>query len=120
MTDVDLLKRAVAKLREAAGAATPGPWTFEAGNDGMDESIGAGDVDSPDVVMLYSHYGLDDVGIALGPKDGSYVALMDPTVAVALAEWLEAFENVAGSDDFADAPEALSVARAVLREGGES
>ena len=82
MTDTlhDRLKAELDRRLAVARAATPGPWTWD--DDDMDESIGAGDPDSPDVILIYSHYGADDSGIPLGRHDGSYIALHDPADAI--------------------------------------
>ena len=119
----ELLARAAQTLRDHAEAATPGPWTYDSSDIGTDESIGAY-ADSPDCVLIYSHYGMDDVGIGLGPKDGRYVALMSPDVALLMASWLDAAaeeltefgQTLRDSDLTTFTAGAFKVARAILRE----
>lgn len=102
----ELLRRAVALLRERAAATTPEDW-FAAGSwlDGIParvaEVLPAGFVGA----------GSDAVPVVLGvpPLDEQaadprpnmeYIALMHPPVAAALAEWLEA--TAAEVDGFAN------------------
>jgi hypothetical protein len=116
---VELLARAAQTLREHAGRATEGPWTYDSDDNSGAECIGAGDPDSPDVQMLYSHYD-EDAGVALGVKDGSYVALMSPDVALPLAACLEKIAWMGRLDPDllrrVGHEELIEVARAVLRD----
>lgn len=124
----DLLLRAAAKLREGVRAASDGPWT-------------ASCVWSPDSHATSAVYSLAyPTGTASseivpsvrkgkgGIKkagDANYFALMHPPVALALADWLELTgrldEDFATRDHvLAGMEQAIAVARAVLREDGES
>jgi hypothetical protein len=114
----DLLRRAAAKLREHANAASEGPWEA----DGVDIWAGT----ASDVWA----------GEADERANASYAALMHPPVALALADWLDAtaerieiLKPVVGHEiygvghpqEFIERTYAksLAVARAVLREDGE-
>lgn len=133
----DLLLRAAAKLREGVRAASDGPWT-------------ASCVWSPDSHATSAVYSLAyPTGTASseivpsvrkgkgGIKkagDANYFALMHPPVALALADWLDiAAKSIEariiaethvgvpdGTIKTSDEDAAIAVARAVLREDGES
>lgn len=106
----ELLRRAAKVLREHAGYATAGPWEYVEGE--MDEAISGSSADG----LVYSHYG-DDAGVPLAQYDGSYIVLMHPPVALALADLLEAHIPLfAGLLDPAPDHEVFAVARAILRE----
>lgn len=114
----DLLRRAAAKLREGVRAASDGPWT-------------ASCVWSPDshvTSAVYSHAYLTGTpsseivpsvrkgkGGIKKAGDANYFALMHPPVALALAEWLDREAHCPPYN-----PAVFAVARAVLREDGES
>lgn len=119
----DLLLRAAAKLREGVRAASDGPWT-------------ASCVWSPDSHVTSAVYSLayptgtasseivpsvrKGTGGVKRAGDANYFALMHPPVAQALAD---VFENLAGCMTVAGATRDQrleAVARAVLREDGES
>jgi len=84
----ELLRRAAAKLREHANAASPGPWTI----DGDIQAVKA----SNGVTIAYDDEGEMD--------DGRYIALMHPPVALALAELLDHL-----ADDLSDAGNRVEV-----------
>ena len=102
MSAAERLREAATRLREVAGAATPGPW----------EVIGGGEyLQGPGIL----------VGGGVGSTtaaDADCIAMMHPPVALALADWLDAV-----ADDYSIAQygywsvRALAVADAVL--GGE-
>lgn len=69
----DLLRRAAAKLRETAEAATPGPWSV----DGDIQAVKA----AGGTTIAYD----DETEMS----DGQFIALMHPPVALALADLLE-------------------------------
>ena len=117
----DTLKRAAAKLREhvqALPGTMTGPWFTRSGNVIAD--------DGTDVGML--------VADPYQPKDDgplmAFIALLDPPVALALADWLEAAAVDIGSSDGYPPPggrvqvvadeAAYAVARAILREEATS
>jgi len=122
MSSADLLRRAAAKLREHAEAADWGPWevgpSFGARDSrvyvrpvGGFDWIGATRIDDePTKVMACQVSNMPRFR-----ENAAYIALMHPPVALALAEWL-AFVAVWGKQS----PYADAVARAVLREDGES
>jgi len=104
----DLLRRAAAKLRERAEAATAAPWTAEAGW-----------VRSPSAKAQVRE---KDGALAVCRQvaDAAYIEMLHPPVALALAV---VFESLAGCMTTAGAcrDERLeAVAYAVLREDGES
>lgn len=106
----ELLRRTAKKLREHADAASASPW--EAHPDGLvwAERIG------------------DPVSGSTEVEDANYIALMQPVVALALADWLDAaavvvdanygdeVDLLAEIDDDQTAQHAVIVARAILRE----
>jgi hypothetical protein len=118
----DTLKRAAAKLREHVEAATPGPWAAEnvyrllpgcrCLSCDEDEPYGKA-IHEIDAVG-------EDASPTLKPGDADYIVLMHPPVALALADWLERYAQIWTTDQhseyYADAPQALVVARAILRE----
>ena len=85
MTPADALRAAAAKLRKLAAAAHAGPWTtVEVPQYGHDP-----------VWMVESDQQDDDgdIGVAdcsWSQADAEYIAAMNPSVATALAVWLEA------------------------------
>jgi hypothetical protein len=88
MTAAEKLRRAAKVLRERAEAATPGPWYVDP------KSRGA-DVRGLPENTSYDYRG-DSVATAAdgdfgacGTEDATYIALLDPTVALAVADWLE-------------------------------
>lgn len=78
MSAADELRQAAKVLREAAGKATPGPWDVS----------GWGEVRSATHLVTYGPVstGLDEE-IARG--SAAYIALMGPTLGLALAAWLD-------------------------------
>jgi hypothetical protein len=100
VSDVDILRRAAAKLREATENVTPGPW---------DWPIGDGYV-WPDRIG-------DPVSSSEQLPDAAYIALMHPPVALALAIWLDAEADRIDSDrTYVFSIASYAAARAVLRE----
>ena len=86
-TPSEQLRTAAETLRTMAEAATPGPWVQ--------------DGDRPDIVMKPDRPGFGWDGTAITsvqpdefgltePGDAALIALMDPTLALMLAIWLEA------------------------------
>ena len=139
----DLLRRAAAKLREHAEAATPGPWEHVDHGPPAGSFKGCGQV----ITMGAEVFGGDIAGPTgdLYPRGGysplddmALIALMGPPVALALADWLDSTEaeyleyvDATGHCDLCglnvDPPrptgercltwvQAIAVARAVLRE----
>ena len=113
----DLLRRAAAKLREAAEAATPGPWDI----DGCIKDIKAAN----GVTIAYD----DDTEMC----DGRYITLVHPPVALALAGLLDRSADAITELEFtantgrateshvahlADLLALRPLARAILREEG--
>ncbi len=107
----DVLRRAAAKLREAAEAASEGPWTV----DGDIQAVMAKD----DVTIAYD----DETGMG----DAAYIALMHPDVGLAIAAWLDEtakhiteFADIVGlarSGDLTEPDEAaIAAAYEILRE----
>ena len=76
----DLLRRAAAKIRKAAQAATPGPWW-------------ANPIATEAEVEVYSGTGTsEDIAVADGAyrADAEHIALWSPLVAELVAQWLDA------------------------------
>lgn len=92
----DLLRRAAAKLREHAKAASLAPW--DSASDGL----------------VWPDRTGDPVSGSTEVEDADYIALMHPPVALALADWLDSAARDA--EEIGPDPFALRAARAVLRE----
>ena len=110
-------------------SATPGPWTAT-----TQTADGQNFVGDPDVTMsveVYSHDGDHTCDLKRQQADADWIAMMDPIVGAALADWLEAIATTAAGrsaatleigvgQDIADAAverahaHALVVARAIL------
>lgn len=106
----DLLRRAAEELREHAGyRATPGPWTSDAGR-----------VRSPLAKPGMPRVTDRDPALAIMrlTEDADYVALVHPPVALALADWLDS--AAVDAETIGPDPSAVAVARAVLREPGDT
>ncbi len=117
----ELLIRAAQKLREAAEAATPGPWTVESAEDGHGDYMlynVLGPTDDKGVTPIPLQTRTEDAGFhSQAEADVDYAALMHPPVALAVAKWLDlAASWYAGAPHSDEAEHALAVARAVLRE----
>lgn len=123
-----LLREAAQRLREKAEAATPGRWRFTDSEAANDVWAGGMVVVSPDgdpIANVQDDWYENDPDEPAPVNDAEFIALMDPTVALAVADWLDAtadendapegsglaFLNFVSADAFA----ALAVARAVLR-----
>lgn len=72
----DILRRAAALMRERADMATPGPWNF---THGMDARYMVLAKDEPSFVVK-----------GAGHPDGEHIASWHPTVALAVADLLDA------------------------------
>lgn len=127
------LRNAVAKLRKHVKHATDGPWvtsTVWSPRAACTSAVyshahPAGSVDSEVVASgrIRSGYG----GIRQ-PWNAEYIALMQPAVGAALADWLELEADDlamritdAGADEYAvelDGDQALNIARLINGEGG--
>ncbi|NAE18008.1 hypothetical protein [Enterococcus hirae] len=68
---VSRLRAAEQRLRDVAGAATPGPW-----------------VSSPDGVYWIAEGPIVDIASDVVEEDARYIAALAPPVALALADWL--------------------------------
>jgi len=116
----DLLRRAAAKLREHAEAASPGPWRthdtwLDWGGHTATVLRGAEGQPSIDGVAWLPTFADDPWdGKRNVWNDAEYIALMHPAVALALAEWLESEAALLGFLG------GTAVAHAVLREDGGS
>ena len=123
MSPDERLRAAAARLREVAGAATPGPWERQekwaliySGSDAVVHAFYAG-------VCECCGEGIEDNAQALASvEDTTYIAMMGPPVALALADWLDAEaqdrSHDPGKHDGSPSGYALAVADAVLG-GGE-
>jgi hypothetical protein len=125
----DILKRAAAKLRKHAEAATPGPWshvdhgppngTFMGCGQviTMGDGVEGGDIAGPtgDCYPRSGYSPMDDMAL---------IALMHPPVALALADLLDdtADDLVQDFGDVSNSSQSLAfaVARAILREEATS
>ena len=84
-----------ARLREAAHAATPGPWrVMVAAQFGKQDWLEVG-------VGPYTWSSRHQLGIPDKPEDAAFIALADPTTVLALLDTIErykdALEDIAGS-----------------------
>jgi hypothetical protein len=113
------LRNAVAKLRKHVKHATDGPW--------VTSSVWSPDAVSTSAVYSHAHPTgtVDSEVVASGrirsgyggirnPWNAEYIALMQPAVGAALADWLEDAE--AGDDEGVVNPYALTVARLINGE----
>lgn len=110
MSDVDILRRAAALMRERAGAATPGPWSNRRG---PDEQVVRTDTGTP-------------LARTSTRADRRHIASWHPGVAVPVANMLEAVADawLVSDPDYARSltaeveghRDALVVARAYLGE----
>lgn len=114
----DRLRAAAARIREVAGAATPGPWR----DSGVDGNRYAALVSDTQPAGRPARGGWDDtqgyggylVGESLVPGDRAHIATWNPPVAVAVANWLE---EEAGALDLVGGepvPSALRLANLIL------
>lgn len=136
MTPAETLTAAATKLRAAATAATPSPWSWDRWHsstcppDCNDPAcflllvgsphgmVGSADVDRPEVFAV--ERSVQDGGEA----DAAYIALMHPGVGLPIADWLDAtakeMTNADGTEyahsEYASWTAALAVARAILGE----
>lgn len=126
----DLLRRAAKVLREHAENATPGPWiAAEQTSDGQNFVGTVVKGTGPAVsIEVGSHDGNWTLDLDRQTADATYLALMHPPVALALAHWLDAeaesasrFELDTGLSGAVvlEATGAVRVARAILREASD-
>lgn len=128
MRPIEEIREAVRVLRERASAATPGPWRTV-----IDDSESQSTVvrrccnpihpaEDPDHVWQYDDCPDDLVVDAYREATAMYIALMDPPVALALADWLDAHARdvsaangrIGACESPANTLTALTIARAVL------
>lgn len=88
------LRAAAARVREVAGAATPGPWRDSTTVAGARYSALVSDVQPAGRPAgggweATREYGGYLVGESLVPGDRAHIATWNPLVAVAVANWLE-------------------------------
>lgn len=121
----EILRKAAAVLRERAKAATPGPWRDSSTEDGVRFGALVSDRPHPDRAnpekggWAYDEgYGGCLVGESHMSWDRAYLATVDPTFGVAVADWLdnEALEFEIWGPDDRNPVHAVAVARAVLGE----
>lgn len=73
------IREASKVLRDAAESATPGPWTTPAGDEYLNWSDVTDDGEPGRRLIICENAG----------SDATYIALMAPPVALALADWLD-------------------------------
>lgn len=107
------LQHAAAILRAAAhGTTAEGPWTTAATTDGWVDIVTVA-LDADGYPSGVATAGVRDEGACLA-EDGTYIALVDPTVGLALADLLDA---IAGARQPSLATSrGIRVADAILRE----
>jgi hypothetical protein len=108
----DLLREAAARLREVAGAATPGPWEVLWNAVAYVDTV-ADPSDPTGQTPMQEPVKVADAG----SSDRAYIATVSPLVGLAVAVWLDAESEVCVNDDVQNEPvrtAALDVARAVL------
>lgn len=104
------MRKAASLMRHRADAASPGPW-FAATGAGKVPVVGT----TPKAGMGGKAVAVTGAPGELGSADAQHVAGMDPTVAVALADWLEYTARAATARGTHQAM-GLAVARAYLGE----
>jgi hypothetical protein len=116
MTDreTDLLRRAAARVREVAEAATPGPWTI-----GTCRHSETGY--SHEVLVSVSEGQFADTSEAMYPRmTAEHIALCDPPFALAVADilagWADDIEQYGGNHRSDD--RCVRLARLILDEPG--
>lgn len=119
----DLLRRAAAKIRENAEAATPGPWSMDPHSYGADRFVRRQST-SPRfcypaharVSGTVSYH--EDEGALEAKRDAEHIASWHPDVALAVAKLLDNlavdYEAIDLDGDTAD--DAFALARAYLGE----
>lgn len=117
-TEAVLIREAVRVLRERIQAASDGPWfSWIEGRDGRggDSFIGTHEPDAGDLYVT--------VGGGYHPKweaDQDYIAMMNPVLGAALADWLEAEADAFEVYEAANIDKALVVAGIILREEADA
>lgn len=104
MTDVDLIREAAALMRERAEAATEGGPRWETGPD---------DMHGPSRLVVYPADSDSAVAFA-GYEDAEHIASWHPTVALAVADWLDDHASQSDILRCAPNPRAINVARTYL------
>jgi hypothetical protein len=103
--ETDLLRRAAARVREVAEAATPGPWTVKPHGSRRNCTTVRGDNDS-----FLAYY--------VATPNAAHIALMDPSVALAVADilagWADDIEQYGGNHRSDD--RCVRLARLILEE----
>lgn len=116
-----LLRRAAARVRETANAATEGPWAI------WDDLNGHGFItvgDAQGVLTDERPFAeeCNTVAHVFTQEDATHAALWHPGVALAVAGWLESWDGVdldPSGPMPADYEHAVNVARALLGEDTE-
>jgi len=105
----EIIRRAVALIRERAEAATPGPWMR-----GDLDRFGEGSytVDYTDVEP--------NVCGGIDPADAEHIASWHPAAALACADMLEIIADGLDVNPYYDFPPAEDFARAYLGEGHDA
>lgn len=108
-TPAETIRAAATRLREAAERATPTPWRVTEDYDGrwFVEPVAIMLADPDDPETWYD-----------AQPDAAYIALVNPVVGLALADWLDVTERDVGTSSLAYHA-ALAVARALLAPSGE-
>jgi hypothetical protein len=105
LTPAAELRAAAERLRQAATAATPGPWHVTVCGPNDDDAY----VVSPSRPVVIA----EEPAGAGGQRDAAFIAAMHPGVALALAEWLEQTVRALEYWRTAIPDEALAVARSL-------
>lgn len=93
----DLLRRAAAKIRESARAATPGPWRWEGvwDNDPDVTLWGPGDPDDRATPLVIAAHGMHTEGfVEVSEPDADHIALWSPDVAELVAGVIDLHADV--------------------------
>lgn len=98
------LRAAAALLRERAEATDVGAWEWR--DYGSTRSAFGLMVGEKTFAHLYA-----------AERDATFIATMDPTVALAVADWLDAENTACKGDEYYATVEALAVADAILAGG---
>lgn len=112
---VDLLRRAAAKIRDAASTADPGPWA----SDGLDPNGNYYVHDVPDATPA-GYFGVNVIAENAHEDNANHIALWSPDVAELVADVLDETAEAIDFHGVADIDVAfgseLALARRILGE----
>lgn len=114
---VERLRLAATKIRETANAATPGPWTADPVRPRYITTAAPIDIDEadwgPEGHTAYRLGTMQDPN-AWRYADVTYIALMSPPVALAMADWLDEAADMIDAEDVGQSDHPLRIANLIL------